>query len=302
MKRIITILCAVSALLLTSCSVFYSVKADPEPGQKHRKAKITVESFNVRIDTRKDNENAWDYRKAGALAMLQSVKPDLLGLQEAQKHQLNFILSGLPEYKWYGLGRDKGKKFTNMGKKGTEECMAILYNTKTMKMLDCGTFWLSETPDQVSYGWDAACRRTCTWAKFQVLRNGEIVYYFNTHLDHKGHAAREESMKLIADKIKEINPRGYITFLTADFNSTTDDVIFNPLKKQMLDARVDAVRTDHHNTFHDWQGGRGTKVIDHIWYSGPNCEPLQFKTITDAYAGIKMISDHYPVITRFEVR
>ena len=41
--------------------------------------------------------------------------------------------------------------------------MAIYYRDADFELEKSGTFWLSETPDQVSMGWDAACKRTCTW-------------------------------------------------------------------------------------------------------------------------------------------
>ena len=76
--------------------------------------------------------------------------------------------------------------------------MAIFWRTAELELLDKGTFWLSETPDQVSKGWDASYRRTCTWAGFRHRKSGQTCYFFNTHLDNDGKVAREESIKLLS--------------------------------------------------------------------------------------------------------
>ena len=69
------------------------------------------------------------------------------------------------------------------------------------------TFWLSESPEMASRGWDAALNRIVTWVHLQDRKSGKEFFHFNTHFDHKGREARENSARLILDKIKEINPQ-----------------------------------------------------------------------------------------------
>src|SRR5690606_41419680 len=53
-----------------------------------------------------------------------------------------------------------------------------------------GQFYLSETPDRSSYGWDAAAIRLCNWVLFNDRNTGRNFFVFNAHFDHIGQVAR----------------------------------------------------------------------------------------------------------------
>ena len=171
--------------------------------------------------------------------------------------------------------------------------MSIFYNKKTVKMLKWGTFWLSETPDVPSFGWDAKCRRTATWALLKHKKSGKKFYFVNTHLDHVGWEARKKGLKLIVDRIDSINPEGYPMVLTGDFNMTPDRPEMEELNTLMQDTREIAPVTDHYATFHGW-GKVDKDIIDYIYVKGwSKC--ISYETIRKAYADRKFISDHYPI-------
>ena len=130
---------------------------------------------------------------------------------------------------------------------------------------------------------------------FEHKASGKRFYHLNTHLDHQGATAREESIKLIASKIKQFNTESYPVFLTADFNSDTTDNIFAPLFRTMRDARRTASDTDSEATYNGYKTTSAYK-LDHIFHSG--CTASLFKTLTGNY-GAPYISDHYPVKARF---
>ena len=174
--------------------------------------------------------------------------------------------------------------------------MAIFYRTEAVELLDKGTFWLSQTPDVPSKGWDAGYNRTCAWAQFKQKESGELFYFFNTHLDNSGAAARTESIKLILAKMKEINTDDFPVFLTADFNSETTESCFGPLYKAMKDARATAIYSDSEPTYNGYKP-TGTRKLDHIFYSG-GCVASIFETLKEDY-GVPYISDHYPVRATF---
>lgn len=250
---------------------------------------VKVISFNMRTGGADNGtQNAWGARREGIPAMMAKENPTVMGVQEALSYQLTFVTENVPGYEYYGVGRDDGGS--------TGETMAIFYKTDVVELGGHGTFWLSETPDEVSYGWDAAYRRTATWAFFTVKATGKKFFYINTHLDNEGSEAREQSMRLICDKLAELNPDGYPSILTADFNSTTDDAIFDPLKMVMHDARTDAAVTDQFGTYNGW--GTTTSTIDHIFYS--DFTPLEYHTIMDRWNGVQYISDHYPISALLE--
>lgn len=254
---------------------------------------LKVMSYNIRLDHKGDGDNAWPVRKEATIAMLEDVKPDVFGIQEALPHQVAYITEQAPNYKNVGVGRDDGVS------KG--EFMSVFWNTETIEMLEWGTYWLSETPDVPSYGWDAGCRRTATWTLMKDKRNGRKFYFVNTHLDHKGVLARKNGLKLVVDNIAAMNPEGFPMVLTGDFNVLPDDECLVDLDKKMQSARKIAKVTDNLSTFNGWGNKKPEDeyVIDYIYVSGFKSVP-EYCTNMQQYAEKPYISDHYPIISVLE--
>ena len=280
MRKIFSIvLFALALCVAVSCST------------EQAKEPIKVISYNIRcgVNPGQDGENNWEYRKQASINMINDEKPTIFGLQEALPPHLEYLKEQLPQYASYGIARDDGK---------TEgEYMTIYYLKDEVELLNCGTFWLSETPETPSMGWDAACKRTCTWAKMRMKRSGKEFAYLNTHLDHVGKVAQREGLALMMKRASEIVPDGMPVFVTADFNCVTSDPIFEPIKAVMKDARETAPQTDRRATFNGWKPN-ATAVIDHIFYRG--AEPKSFRVLCDKNYGAPYISDHYPVVLEAE--
>lgn len=252
-------------------------------------SELKVMSYNIRLGSATDGTNSWMYRCPATLEMLEDQKPDVIGLQEALRDQVVFLEEFTKDYDYVGVGREDGKK--------EGEHMAIFWNKKTVKLMKWGTFWLSETPEKPSMGWDAACYRTATWALMKDKRTGEKFYFVNTHLDHVGAEARKNGLKLIVDRIAEINPEGYPMVLTGDFNMKPSAPELKDLDACMKSARKVALTTDSHNTFNNWGKAKSDMIIDYIYISGfSSC--LEYQTVTKKYADRKFISDHYPIFAR----
>ena len=116
----------------------------------NRETEIGVVSFNVRLDSELDGNDRWENRRQAAAEMIRREQPTLVGLQEAQPHQLRFLAANCPGYAWYGVGRDSGKVPSETGEYPAEETMAVFWRESEVELLDRGTFWLSEVPDSVS--------------------------------------------------------------------------------------------------------------------------------------------------------
>ncbi len=170
--------------------------------KKGKNDTIKVVSYNIRMSgsPAADGDNFWANRKQASINMVNDEQPDVMGIQEGCPDQIAFLDEHLPEYEHIGVGREDGK--------AEGEMMAIYYRADRVELLDSGTFWLSETPDEVSKGWDGACKRTCTWALMRMKDSGREFAYFNTHLDHVGPTARAEALKLIVKRIAELVPAG----------------------------------------------------------------------------------------------
>ena len=273
-KFLTTLLCAAAFLGVVSCN---------------RTSEIKVMSYNIRLSSgteKADSIYHWQHRKEASLNLMHEENPTVFGLQEACPDQMDYMVENLPEYGYIGVGRDDGKR------KG--EHMSIFYLKDEVELIDGGTFWLSETPDQVSKGWDAACFRTCTWAVLKKKDTGKKFVYLNTHLDHKGKVAREESIKLIVARAEQITGGKLPVFITADFNSPTSNAIFKPMQEAMLDARVEAPVTDDRGTLNCWGTTPPGVVIDHVFYRG--AEAQKFEVLRDKDYGAPYVSDHYPVM------
>jgi endonuclease/exonuclease/phosphatase family metal-dependent hydrolase len=250
---------------------------------------LKVMSYNIRMGSAKDGTNSWEYRYPATALMLEDQKPDVFGVQEAFNYQIRFIEDNFTDYDCVGVGRDDGKQ------KG--EFMSIFWNKKTVKMIKWGTFWLSETPEKPSMGWDAACKRTATWALMKDKKTGKQFYFVNTHLDHRGAEARRKGLELIVARIAEINPKGYPMVLTGDFNVKPDDEALKELDTKMQSARKIAPRTDNNPTFNNWGKIKPDMVIDYIYVSGFSACP-EYHTVTEKYGTWKYVSDHYPITAK----
>lgn len=247
-------------------------------------AALKVMSYNIRLGDAKDGTNSWALRYPATAEMLEDQKPDVFGIQEALSYQIRFIEDNMRGYECVGVGREDGK---NEG-----EHMSIFWNKKTVSLMKWGTFWLSETPDKPSMGWDAACKRTATWALMKDKKTGKKFYFVNTHLDHVGVEARRNGLQLIVDRIAELNKDGLPMVLTGDFNMTPDDKALEPLEGNMKSTRAVAVRTDSKGTYNGW--GKASDVIDYIYFSGFGSCP-EYQTVTKRYSDRTFVSDHFPI-------
>ena len=254
---------------------------------------ISVMSYNIRSDNglRKDGTNSWEFRWKAAIDVINDIKPDVIGLQELTPLQIPALKEFCRNYKMKGVGRDDGKK------KG--EFASLMYNTATISLLKWGTFWLSETPDKPTVGWDAKYPRTATWAIFKCRKSGRKFLMLNTHLDHKGVKAREEGLRLVCQKAEELNKDGLPVVVTGDFNIKPGDPAFVGMEGSGLeDVRVKADIKDQKGSFHGW--GKESKIIDYIFVKGFSAFPM-FRTVTQKYpdeAGEPhFVSDHFPIIS-----
>lgn len=247
-------------------------------------------TFNIRYDNPGDGENRWDNRKEELVGLLAYYHPDVFGLQEGLVHQLQYIQDNLKEYRMIGVGRDDGKE------KG--EFTAIFYDTTKLKLLEQSTFWLSDTVDRVSKGWDAALERICTYGLFQQIEGGKQVYVFNTHYDHIGKLARVNSSKLILKKIDEVNNHNIPIILMGDFNSTPDQEPIRLLQAALAGGASEKIYgpVGTFNGF-DRQIFLDNR-IDYIFWK--NIKVKTYRHVDDKMKNGNCVSDHLPVVIEFQ--
>ena len=261
---------------------------------------ITVASYNLRNANGGDsiNGNGWGQRYPVIAQIVQYHDFDIFGTQECFIHQLKDMKEALPGYDYIGVGRDDGKE------KG--EHSAIFYRTDKFDVIEKGDFWLSETPDVPSKGWDAVLPRICSWGHFKCKDTGFEFLFFNLHMDHIGVVARRESAKLVISKIKEMCGKDPV-ILTGDFNVDQTSESYQVLHESGIlsdSYEVAQLRYATNGTCAGWNPNTYTpNRIDHIFVT-KNFIVEKYGVLTDTYrikneaTGMyeaRIPSDHFPV-------
>lgn len=255
--------------------------------------KLNVMTYNLRLPVQTDNENFWDNRKDDALALMAYYHPDIMGVQEAVSQQMQEIKTGLKDYDFVGVGRDDGK---DQG-----EYSAIFYDKTKLEVLKSGTFWLSETPNVPSKGWDAAYNRICTYALFKMKDSGKRFWSFNVHFDHIGNVARVNSSKLILEKMKEFNTENLPMTLTGDFNLTDETEPIQIISKSMTDTFYHSEKPHYgpKGSFQDFNVNVPAKErLDYVFVKGFTA--ISNRTINDRRENLLYPSDHFPVLAELK--
>ena len=258
---------------------------------KHsEKAQFRVAAYNIRYAAPIDEEsgNGWVIRKGPLASLIQRHQFDIVGTQEGDGNQMNDLRHLLPEF---------DQILHPYGGQGDLHNLGILYKGALFEPLDQGVFWLSETPDTASIGWDASDRRICQWVKFRHKASGEEFFFFNTHFYWRKEIARRESGPLVAAKIKEIAGDAPL-MITGDFNSRPETPQIKDILANLKDA-YDATESSRKGVegtgfkggvFQGPPGGR----IDYIFVS-PQVRVLDYEVLSDVYNGDRYPSDHLPV-------
>ncbi|AZA72978.1 endonuclease/exonuclease/phosphatase family protein [Chryseobacterium indoltheticum] len=254
---------------------------------------LKVMSFNIRLNVDSDKENSWTNRKQDAVDLLSYYHPDYFGVQEALPEQMKDIKNGLKNYDYVGVGRDDGKE------KG--EFSAIFYDTERLQVIKSGTFWLSETPEKPSRGWDADYNRVCTYAVFKDKKSKKEFLAMNLHFDHVGNVARVKSADLILKKIKEINPKNLPLTLSGDFNLTDDTEPIKIISQNLKDSFYNSEKK-HYGPKGTFTAFNVTEVpqdrIDYIFVKGFKIKSNRH--INDRRENLLYPSDHFPVLTELQ--
>jgi len=255
---------------------------------------VELITYNIRMNTSGDGEHAWPHRKDDVAALFRFHRADIFCVQEALPDQMDDLESAFPDFSYEGVGRDDGKR--------EGEFSAVFYNKMRFKKLDGGTFWLSETPEACSFGWDAACRRVCSWVKLEIKETGKILHVFNTHFDHRGEEARRESAGLILDKIEEISGLGGAVVLCGDFNLPPASEPIELIRSKLQDsfqvsemAPYSSIATYHGFTYDDPPRER----IDYVFVSKA-LKVLRYGGLTDS-RDRSFFSDHLPVLVSIQL-
>jgi endonuclease/exonuclease/phosphatase family metal-dependent hydrolase len=242
-------------------------------------------SFNIRLDVESDGVNQWDNRKEGVVLLIKEEKPDVLGIQEGLPQQIKYLSNQLDEYSMIGEGRDGG----NNG-----EYSAIYYKNKKLRAINGETFWLSETPSIPSIGWDAALNRVATVGVFRIISSNKKLIVYNTHFDHIGTQAREKSVSVILNHIKDNDFINNATVVMGDLNAEPNDAPIKLLAENLEDSFNFFPIEKPFGTFNGFD--LESKLLNRIDYIfTKNIEVIEYKHIQKRLPNKAWPSDHLPI-------
>jgi len=253
---------------------------------------LKVITFNIRNSGANDGINSWQNRRPIVSEFLNNERPDIIGMQEVLPDQLDYLNANLKGYGYQGVAREDGKK--------QGEYAPIFYRNDRFSVKKQQTIWLSATPAVVgSVGWDAALTRIATIVTLYDKKSRKEVVVINTHFDHMGVKAREESAKLLRRQITELAPKYYM--LMGDFNSQPTEKPYLVATDHtegllpLLDARTCSKTAGTDYTFHAYGNSQSCVTIDYILTS-PSLTATGYRVMA-IKKGDVFISDHYPVVT-----
>ncbi|MYL16670.1 endonuclease/exonuclease/phosphatase family protein [Halorubrum distributum] len=275
---------------------------------------IRVLSYNVRYANRGDHHDAWHDRRDAVARLVRFHRPDVAAFQEPLPEQREDLRERLLAYEFVGRGREAG---------GEGEGCPIAVRSERWEIVDSDTFWLSETPDEPSTGWDASHPRIATWARVQAVDGDAELLVVNTHFDHVSAHARRESARLLRERVPEIaaadeDDAGGTppVVLVGDLNctpgsephrilvgdesvardgATTGDAL------ALRDAAADAdLRHGPETSLTDFSRLIDGRRIDHAIVS-PAVSVDAFATLTDRDNRGRYPSDHLPILARLSM-
>ena len=283
----------IASFLVLLCALGSPGAGAQVPESPQHEQALRVMTYNVRLDLASDGDDAWPHRREFLASQIEFTAPDILGTQEGTPGQIDWLDARLTDYARIGEGREGGHR---------GEYSAIYYDRHRFAVRESGTFWLSETPDTVSVGWDAALPRIVTWGRFADRRGGRDFYAFNTHFDHEGTTARMNSAALLLRMIDSLNADRLPFVLTGDFNLEPESAPLRLLADSLTDTYAHApVRLGPAGTFTGFAYDQpAVRRIDYV-FAGPGVETIKSATLTDARDG-HYPSDHFPVVSVVHLR
>ncbi len=243
---------------------------------------IRVMSANVRCVSPTDLfEKSWFHRAALLMDCIEQQAPTIIGFQEVSSIHYKYLCSSLPSYDSQITYRDNSP---------TAEGCPIFYRTDLYRLIDKGTFWLSETPDEMSKSWGAAFNRVCGYVILETLSDNTRFVVFNTHLDHVSEEARINGIGVVLKKIEQFG--GLPAVLMGDMNANEGSPTYLAATKDFADVRYETENTTDSATFQNW--GEKSKIIDYFFVSKNAFNVTRFHVVTDTFDDAHP-SDHNPL-------
>lgn len=245
--------------------------------------KLSVVTYNLRMDNRGDGANYFFNRAPFILETIRSKNPDVICFQEATVRILNWLKENLTEYTIVGIGR--GRDFS-------DEANPVAFKTDKFQLFGLDQFWLSPTPHVPGsrHHEQSTCPRVCVTATLRPVGEGRLLRFYNTHLDHEGKMARTLGMSSIIERIKE-DAAAFATpfLLTGDMNAPNEE----PCIQEALNSGLIDFTASVKTSFHSFGRLKHDAKIDYV-FANTDCKLIS-TTVWDDTKEELYLSDHYPI-------
>ncbi len=247
--------------------------------------KLTIISQNIRCSN-DSNGHSVEERAPRVKALMEKYHADTVGFQEIKPVWAEFLKEAFSaDYEIYQVYRSTT---------GKPEGPALIWKKEKFECLGKGVFWLSDTPEEESQGWDTlGYPRNALWVKLKDKETGTIFAHITTHFGF-GNEGQLKSAAVLAQKAKALDCP---TMITGDFNLRPTDVAYGELTKYFTNVNA-ATAQDSATTFHKY-GTVDNAQIDYIFVTD-GITPCRYQRLTETYDG-KFPSDHYGILGELEL-
>ena len=270
------------------------------PHYKNRKEEVSLQvedtdnikmmSYNLRCISPTDlGKKSWFYRADLIIDDIENEKPGIIGFQEATKWHYAYLTETLKGYDSVITYRDDAFN--------SEGC-PIFYNRTLYKLVDKGSFWLSETPEVMSKSWGAQFNRVCSYVILTDNNTGEDFVVFNTHLSHVSDEARINGIGVVLDKIAEFGSLPSV--IMGDFNAEEGSETYIKVTGNFSDARYETEKTSDSHTYQGWGNPEKYKRIDYFMISKTGFKVNGYDVLTGLHDGVYS-SDHCPIVLEVQL-
>ena len=251
---------------------------------------LKIMSYNIRnVHGESKPERNWSQRRAYVMQQIREEAPDILCLQEVKAMQIGFIVKNLEDYYGY-VYKYRSDNYL------TKEAVPIFYNKERFTLIESDSFWLSETPEKESVGWDAALEMICTYARLKDNRTGRELAVYSVHFDHVGIEAMKNGSAMVLSRMAR---DGVPAVMLGDYNIIEHTELYDYIAARLVDTKYAAAHSMNSVTYNNY-GGEESSVIDYIMHNG-GFDVDSYKVRNELFDG-KYASDHFAVITEVRYR
>lgn len=260
-----------------------------------------------------DPERQSGVRRYRFIKLMEKYQPDIIGMQEVDELWKSMLREDFrEEYDMYYLYRGSLK--------GSNEASPLMWKKERFEKVECGSFWLSETPDTpYPPGFGRYYPRICNWVRLKEKESGKIIRIGSTHFDFYEDLEPIKTIRALFENQCAIAGDEPYIFM-GDFNIGYLEEKYNELMntKAFYDLRpaAEAAAKEGKCTLGDIREGSnngfrladGKRFIDFI-VGGANA-PIEIKEFGYCYDqpgdpehGVNegFVSDHFAVLTTIEV-